>query len=599
MSFSRWRPYEPHVATYIEKCFTGNTGHVYLGHADATLTHYILDFRSMSQIRQGTGTSRSVRRSLYNRTSPAGQGVMWQWEGDNPGTWHLNDMDISGLLENAFSQRQTMVDLSALPFCLPYKICLSTMSQIRLETKRRRMIRRELLPMPYPPDNGKMQTSSGLPGALQNNTLVSRSQRSGGSTGPVAVPFKKRAISDLTGSSSPYSLRKKHHTQPAASMPSLSKAMSALPGGLSSHVGVISQGHAPLTNSISQGQPPLALNSHFTSLQGYPPAASHNHLPSVLLQSSSSVPGNLNAAAYTSGLQPAMSSVTNILVSPAVPTMQQVANWCSLPTSRSVPALRSSNLSWSRHDNLGQLKGPVKIKNDVDVSSRAKNTAEEVLTKFVTVITDPPKDEDCCICCEKLSQASGYCSNGNDCVVYRLERCSHMFHKLCLHEMYECGQKDGSVQCPSCKTIYGEKCGNCPKGEMEYDILPNHLPTFPNCGTIQIKYDIRPGTQGPEHPHPGKRFTARGFPRYGFLPDNEDGRKVLQLLIIAWKRRLTFTIGQSTTTGESDTVTWNEIHHKTELGSNSTGHGYPDPKYIDNVLMELAVQGVTESDLDT
>lgn len=57
--FSRWRPYEPHVATYIEKCFTGNTGPVYLGHADATLTHYILDFGTMSQIRQGTGKARN------------------------------------------------------------------------------------------------------------------------------------------------------------------------------------------------------------------------------------------------------------------------------------------------------------------------------------------------------------------------------------------------------------------------------------------------------------------------------------------------------------------------------------------------------------
>lgn len=211
---------------------------------------------------------------------------MWQWEGDNPGTWHTYDMDISGVLENAFSQGQTTVDLSALPFCLPYKICLNTMSQIRLETKRRRMIRRELLPMPYPPDSGKTtHTASGLPGVLLNNTPVRRSQRSGGSGGPVAVPLKKRAVSDLTGSSTPYSLRKKHHTQPPASTPSLTRVVSAPPGGLSSHLGVISQGNAPSTNSMSQGQLPLALNSHFTSIRGYPPVASNNHLPPILLQS--------------------------------------------------------------------------------------------------------------------------------------------------------------------------------------------------------------------------------------------------------------------------------------------------------------------------
>ncbi|XP_019497122.1 PREDICTED: E3 ubiquitin-protein ligase DTX1 [Hipposideros armiger] len=69
-------------------------------------------------------------------------------------------------------------------------------------------------------------------------------------------------------------------------------------------------------------------------------------------------------------------------------------------------------------------------------------------------------------------------------------------------------------------------------------------------------------------------------------------KEVLRLLIIAWDRRLIFTIGTSNTTGESDTVVWNEIHHKTEFGSNLTGHGYPDASYLDNVLAELTAQGV-------
>lgn len=158
-----------------------------------------------------------------------------------------------------------------------------------------------------------------------------------------------------------------------------------------------------------------------------------------------------------------------------------------------------------------------------------------------------------------------------------------------------------------------------------------------------------------EHPNPGKKFSARGFPRQCYLPDNEKGRKVcgfqtccfgqrnasvyhnkaaqiyhspfmwkseskkknqrwlrapttntpcmnsltqvLKLLITAWDRRLIFTIGTSSTTGESDTVVWNEIHHKTEFGSNLTGHGYPDPNYLDNILTELSAQGVGEDNV--
>ena len=52
---------------------------------------------------------------------------------------------------------------------------------------------------------------------------------------------------------------------------------------------------------------------------------------------------------------------------------------------------------------------------------------------------------------------------------------------------------------------------------------------------------------------------------------------MLALLQIAWDRCLTFTIGTSVTTGASNTIVWNEIHHKTESTSNHyTGHGYPD-----------------------
>lgn len=70
--------------------------------------------------------------------------------------------------------------------------------------------------------------------------------------------------------------------------------------------------------------------------------------------------------------------------------------------------------------------------------------------------------------------------------------------------------------------------------------------------------------------------------------------QVLKLLLVAWDRRLIFAIGTSSTTGESDTVIWNEVHHKTEFGSNLTGHGYPDANYLDNVLAELAAQGISE-----
>ncbi|XP_071430875.1 probable E3 ubiquitin-protein ligase DTX2 isoform X3 [Pithys albifrons albifrons] len=224
---------------------------------------------------------------------------------------------------------------------------------------------------------------------------------------------------------------------------------------------------------------------------------------------------------------------------------------------------------------------------------------EAVVKKYLEELKSSPADEDCTICMEKLSSPSGYSDTCESSTIRpeavgRLTSCQHSFHMLCMLAMYSNGNKDGSLQCPSCKTIYGEKTGTQPKGRMEVSTLPQSLPGHKDCGTIQIVYHISRGIQGPEHPNPGMPYTARGFPRYCYLPDNEKGRKVLELLKVAWRRRLIFTVGTSNTTGESNTVVWNEIHHKTEMDSNLSGHGYPDPNYLDNVLAELAAQGVTE-----
>ncbi|XP_034092996.1 E3 ubiquitin-protein ligase DTX4-like isoform X1 [Gymnodraco acuticeps] len=232
--------------------------------------------------------------------------------------------------------------------------------------------------------------------------------------------------------------------------------------------------------------------------------------------------------------------------------------------------------------------------------ARKGKTPEEVVKKYLQKVKSPP-EEDCTICMEPLGGPSGYKGPGVTPVsraesVGRLAQCGHQYHFQCLVAMYNNGNKDGSLQCPTCKTIYGVKTGNQPAGKMEYHIIPHSLPGHPDCKSIRIIYNIPPGLQGPEHPNPGKPFTARGFPRHCYLPDSEKGRKVLKLLLVAWDRRLIFSIGTSSTTGESDTVIWNEVHHKTEFGSNLTGHGFPDPGHLNNVLEELRAQGITEDD---
>ena len=123
-------------------------------------------------------------------------------------------------------------------------------------------------------------------------------------------------------------------------------------------------------------------------------------------------------------------------------------------------------------------------------------------------------------------------------------------------------------QCPLCFTAYGPLKGNQPKGYMFDSFSSTYLPGFKSCGTIVISYRFPSGTQGPDHPDPGKPYT--GTSRTAYLPDNKEGRKVLRLLRKAFEQKLTFKIGRSLTTGIDNCVTWNDIPHKTSVTGGPT-----------------------------
>uniref|UniRef100_A0A914WC66 E3 ubiquitin-protein ligase n=1 Tax=Plectus sambesii TaxID=2011161 RepID=A0A914WC66_9BILA len=79
-----------------------------------------------------------------------------------------------------------------------------------------------------------------------------------------------------------------------------------------------------------------------------------------------------------------------------------------------------------------------------------------------------------------------------------------------------------------------------------------------------------------------------------FLPYNDEGRLVLKLLKLAFDHRLTFTVGDSITTGAKNVVVWNNIHHKTSLHGGPQCFGYPDPTYLSRVQEELHAAGITK-----
>ena len=50
-------------------------------------------------------------------------------------------------------------------------------------------------------------------------------------------------------------------------------------------------------------------------------------------------------------------------------------------------------------------------------------------------------------------------------------------------------------------------------GSISHQILNQSLAGHPNTRTLEVTFQFPGGVQGPEHPHPGRRYNVVGFPR--------------------------------------------------------------------------------------
>ncbi|AWO97629.1 putative E3 ubiquitin-protein ligase DTX4-like [Scophthalmus maximus] len=656
----RWRPYSPAVCHHIEAVIRSDPrcGSVVLGQVDPRLSPYIIDLHSMHQFRQDTGTLRPVRRSFYDPTSAPGQGWLWEWEND-AGSWTAYDTEVGIAIQAARDRQQPWLDLAPLGFCYLIDFESMTQINGQTQRCRRIQCRSDLAyplvsgPLPrshhawgptsMPSHGGLLGVDVSGPCACQQCMLV-LSVKAGtmsaahtlGRRPPQFKPPSPKIIShhvpggstSFVGATATAALSISSTRPPPPPLPpppppppppatsSLSVATSPPHPSTSSSLAASCSAPTPpapgpvlISTSASTCTPspsarvlgPVSSSAAAACAAPLPPRSSLAGLSRPALQRiamaqsraliASGVPTvpvkNLNGS---SPVHPALAGITGILMSAA-----------GLPVCLTRPPKLVLHPPPVSKSDIKPVPGLGHCcRKTTKKQARKGKTPEEVVKRYLQKVRNPP-EEDCTICMEALAGPSGYKGPGVGGIsraesVGRLAQCGHQYHLQCLVAMYNNGNKDGSLQCPTCKTIYGVKTGNQPPGKMEYHVIPHSLPGHPDCKTIRIIYNIPPGIQGPEHPNPGKPFTARGFPRHCYLPDSEKGRKVLRLLLVAWDRRLIFSVGTSSTTGESDTVIWNEVHHKTEFGSNLTGHGYPDPGHLDNVLEELKAQGITEEE---
>ncbi|XP_067262608.1 probable E3 ubiquitin-protein ligase DTX2 isoform X2 [Chanodichthys erythropterus] len=513
--------------------------------------------------------------------------VVWEWQ-DDLGFWRPYTGQVCSYIEQCLQHQRGAATASSSSICLAqadpslsaYIIDIPNLKQFRQDTGKTRAVRRSLFPQSSALGSGVLWEWANDEGGwtayeIRTSILLEHSYQARQATADLSSQGYNYIV-DLTALeqvNKTSSYRRRVRRQGSMPYP--------LTSGSVIHSGPACTCHQCVSNSSTAG-PMLSRSRHsFSAGQANRPSLQTQH---------GRLPGASSSSAYSPYPRRPLSTGSLFWNYP----------W-STPTTVAHPT--GPPQAFGHHANgLSIPTIPLHMNGSSSVNSALAAPAqksEEVIKKYMEEVPVVP-DEDCIICMERLACPSGYevpaeCSQSlQPNTVGKFTKCGHTFHMLCMLAMYNNGTKDGSLQCPSCKTIYGEKTGTQPKGNMDIYSIPQSLPGHPDCGTIQIIYNIPPGIQGPEHPNPGQPYTCRGFPRFCFLPDNDKGRKVLELLKVAWTRRLIFTVGTSSTTGEPDTVIWNEIHHKTEMMSNVSGHGYPDPNYLDNVLSELASQGVTE-----
>ncbi|CAE7472526.1 Dtx3l [Symbiodinium necroappetens] len=173
-----------------------------------------------------------------------------------------------------------------------------------------------------------------------------------------------------------------------------------------------------------------------------------------------------------------------------------------------------------------------------------------------------PEEEICCICLEGHSTVQ--------------LPCGHRYHAECLDQWLQ-----RRPTCPTCGQSYGDRTGSMPDGNMRWGWLNRSLSGY-RCRTILLHFYFPTGSLH------GRIYDGRSL--HAFLPDDEQGRHLLALFQLAFRRRLMFSLSQSNTTGRLRPTF--AMHLKTAMTGGPTRHGYPDPGYYASAVEELRGVGV-------
>mmetsp|Transcript_9393 Transcript_9393/g.22557 ORF Transcript_9393/g.22557 Transcript_9393/m.22557 type:complete len:771 (-) Transcript_9393:90-2402(-) len=187
---------------------------------------------------------------------------------------------------------------------------------------------------------------------------------------------------------------------------------------------------------------------------------------------------------------------------------------------------------------------------------------KNLLCKDVATEVEANEDATCCICLDGYSR-------------WRLP-CGHKYHESCLDQWLQ-----RRTTCPTCGAGYGDRTGSMPDGSMRWGWLSRSV-SGTQCRTIMLHFHFPTGNLA------GRIYDGRSL--HAYLPDDEQGRHLLALFQLAFRRRLMFCLSQSNTTGRLRPTF--AVRLKTATHGGPARHGYPDANYYSTVVEELRKAGV-------
>jgi deltex-like protein len=159
--------------------------------------------------------------------------------------------------------------------------------------------------------------------------------------------------------------------------------------------------------------------------------------------------------------------------------------------------------------------------------------------------------------------------------------------RLCQNEtLHYAAPRDGR--------IHPSQMGTSPAGTLRIQLTPKICPGFrPSCTVIELHYEIPSGIQREYHPNPTVPY--QGDDRTAFLPDNEEGRKLLTRFKYAWYHGHMLSVGRSQTHCKDNMTLWSTVPQKSGLAGGP--FGFPDSQYIAAVNKELDDLNIPTADV--